>query len=186
MHHAEIAKQLLLRVAALLLADDHDRLTVEPRESADHRLVVGIAAVAVEFNEVGRNCLNIVECVRALGVPGELDTLPTGQVGVNLFAQPVQFLLQRSDLGIEFDILPHREVFHIGDALLQLHDGSLEIEIVLTFCHTSGYLSFGSVSVPVGLRHSRLIQAFAEPARPAQIGHKDKEQGENNNHKKDQ
>ena len=45
--HAEVAQHLLRHAASLLLADDHDRDTVEARHAADDRVVVGEMAVTV-------------------------------------------------------------------------------------------------------------------------------------------
>src|SRR5690606_18636326 len=45
--HAIVAPDALLGVTALLLADDHHRLAIEPRRPADDGMIVGVHAVAV-------------------------------------------------------------------------------------------------------------------------------------------
>ena len=51
--HAEVAVDLLLGVAALLVADHHARDAVEAREAADDRGIVRERAVAVQLLEIG-------------------------------------------------------------------------------------------------------------------------------------
>src|SRR5437899_2385526 len=50
--HAEVARDLLTRVAPLLVADDDDPLSLEPRQATDDRRVVPVEPVAVELDEV--------------------------------------------------------------------------------------------------------------------------------------
>ena len=60
--HAEVAVDLLLGVAPLLVPDHHAALAVEAREPADDRRVVGERAVAVQLLETGEEP---VRCSRA-------------------------------------------------------------------------------------------------------------------------
>ena len=53
--HAEVALQVLLRVAAALVADHHHRVAVEPRPAAHDRRVVAEEPVAVQLDEVGED-----------------------------------------------------------------------------------------------------------------------------------
>ena len=69
--HTEIAMQLLLRIAALLLADHHQWATLEARQAADHRRVVGEAPVTVQFHEIGAEHLDPVQRIRPLRMAGE-------------------------------------------------------------------------------------------------------------------
>ena len=74
--HAELALEPLLDVAALLVADERDRAAVELAEAGDDRAVVGAAAVAVQLDPVVEDPSDVVERVRPVGVPGELDRAP--------------------------------------------------------------------------------------------------------------
>ena len=71
----------LLRVAALLVADQHDGATVELADAGDERRVVGAAAVAVQLDEVVDDPRDVVERVRAVVVARELDGAPRLLVG---------------------------------------------------------------------------------------------------------
>src|SRR5205823_14881065 len=78
-----------------LLTDEHDCPAVEATEPGDHRAVVGAAAVAVQLDPVGENPLDVVEGVRAVGMPGELDRAPdllVGRLGLELLELPLQSL----------------------------------------------------------------------------------------------
>ena len=74
--HSEVAMQLLLRVAAFLLADDHHRLAVEEGHARDDGGIVGEGAVAVNFLEIREQTLDVVEAVRTLWMAGKLHPFP--------------------------------------------------------------------------------------------------------------
>src|SRR5262249_14220438 len=70
--HSEIAVQLLLGVAPFLLAHHHDRPAFEESRAAHDGRIVGIQAIAVDFLEIRKDTLDVIERMRALGVTGEL------------------------------------------------------------------------------------------------------------------
>ena len=74
--HPVLPVEALLEVAALLVADQRDRATVEPAEAGDERAVVGAAAVAVQLDPVVEDPVDVVERVRPVLVPRELDGAP--------------------------------------------------------------------------------------------------------------
>ena len=74
--HPEVAPDVLVRLGALLLADDDEPPAVDPGESRDDRLVVAERAVAVELDELVGHRRHELERVRPLDVPGELDPRP--------------------------------------------------------------------------------------------------------------
>src|SRR3984885_5134048 len=74
--HAVIAPHSLLGVAALLVADQHHRYALDPRQSADDGQVVAVHAVAVQFVPVGENHGHIVEGIRTLRMTRQLRDLP--------------------------------------------------------------------------------------------------------------
>ena len=77
-----------------LRADDDDAVFAELGETADHGAVLGKEAVAVQFAEVGEGGVEIIQRVGALGMAGELNALPGGEVGVNLPAGFLEFSLR--------------------------------------------------------------------------------------------
>jgi hypothetical protein len=58
---AEVAAEVLLGVAALLLTDDHDRPAFEERGAADRGLVVHVESVAVQLLEVIEEHADVVQ-----------------------------------------------------------------------------------------------------------------------------
>src|SRR5437660_461677 len=96
--HAEVPRDLLARVTALLVTDDDDPLPVEACEAADDRGVVAVEPVAVELDEVLEEEPDEVTRVGALGVAGELRSLPGRQTGVGLPARPQELVLELGDL----------------------------------------------------------------------------------------
>src|SRR2546428_234074 len=126
--HAEVARDLLTRVAPLLVVDDDDPLPLEPRQATDDRRVVPVEPVAVELDEVLEEEPDEVARVGALGVAGELRPLPGGQARVGLLALPVEPLLELRDLLAAAG----RVVLGLErrDPVLQLEQGLLEIKRV--------------------------------------------------------
>jgi hypothetical protein len=68
------------------MADDHHRHVVEEPEARDDGLVVGEAAIAVNFRELREELLDVVERRRPAGMTGDLDALPGLQMRVDLAA----------------------------------------------------------------------------------------------------
>ena len=83
---AEVAVDLLLGVAALLVADDQHRLALVERGAGDDGVVVGEAAVAVQLDEVGEQALDVVERGRPRRMARHQHALPRRQVLVELAA----------------------------------------------------------------------------------------------------
>src|SRR5262249_41289711 len=84
---AEVAKQALLGVSSLLVADDRDRLTVKLREPGDDGPVVAVRSIAVQFHEVGKQQRDVILGIRPLRVPCDLRTLPGSEVRVRFVSQ---------------------------------------------------------------------------------------------------
>ena len=82
----EVAIDLLLGVAALLVADDEDRLALVERGAGDDRVIVGETAIAVQLDEVGEQALDVVERGRARRMARHLDALPRRQVAIEVAA----------------------------------------------------------------------------------------------------
>src|SRR5437867_5506825 len=73
--HAEIAIQLLLRISSLLVADEADRRVRHESETAHDRGIVTKVAVAVDFDELVADVLDVIEEVRTLRMTCKLYLL---------------------------------------------------------------------------------------------------------------
>ena len=96
--HAEVAADLFLRVAPLLMPDDRDGDTPEDREPGDDRRIVGVLPVAMELDEVGHERLDVVERIGAPGMPRDERLLPRREARVDLSRDAVQLLAELLDL----------------------------------------------------------------------------------------
>src|SRR5438067_1810177 len=84
--HPEVARDLLARVAPLLVTDHDHRLPIEAREAADDGRIVAEQAVAVQLGEFLQQQLAPVARVGTLGVPRQLRALPGREAGVRALA----------------------------------------------------------------------------------------------------
>ena len=109
MRHPEVALQVLLRVAAALVADHHHRLAVEARPPADDRGVLAERAVAVQLDEVGEAEPQVVVGERPLVAPRHLHALQRREVAIDRLAQLDELPLERRDL------LHHVELPLVGE-----------------------------------------------------------------------
>ena len=94
LRHAEVAVDLLLGVAALLVADDRHRPVAEEREAADERRVVREAPVAVELGPLREERLDVVERVGPVRVARDQRLLPGRELRVDLAPARVELLAQ--------------------------------------------------------------------------------------------
>jgi hypothetical protein len=75
------------------MPDESDRAAAEAPETGDDGRVVGAGTVAVQLGEVVQQPLGVVEGVRTLVVPRELDRIPDVRLGCALgdaTAQPAE------------------------------------------------------------------------------------------------
>ena len=77
---AEVPVDLRLRVAALVVADDHHRLALVAGGARDDGVIVGEAAVAVQLDEIGEEPLDVVEHVGPAGMARHQHALPGRQL----------------------------------------------------------------------------------------------------------
>ena len=73
--HAEIAAAALFKRAALLVADTTSSCR-QTGQTANDRFIIGKSAVSVEFMEVRKDRIDIVERVRALRMASHKRALP--------------------------------------------------------------------------------------------------------------
>ena len=85
MRHAEVAPDVLLGVGALLLADDHDSMTVDPGEAAPSPRRRR-RPVAVELDELVGHLGEKLERPRTAEVARQLDAVP--HVGLGVLGRP--------------------------------------------------------------------------------------------------
>jgi hypothetical protein len=120
---------VLLHVAALLVADDHDRLALEARPSPHDCGVVAEGAVTVQLHPVGEDPLHVVQGVGAAGVTGHLHLLDGRQVPVGLLAELLELSAELAQLAGDVDPLLLGEFQELLDLLLELHHVPLELEV---------------------------------------------------------
>ncbi|MNI22318.1 hypothetical protein D3C73_758700 [compost metagenome] len=118
-----------LGVVALFVAHDHDRLAAEAGQAPDDRLVVAELTVAVQFDEIREQAVEVVDEVRTLRVTRDLGAHPRVQVGVGFDAQGVGLLAQGGDLALE-RAAGRRQQRQLGDLGVQLGDRLFEFEVV--------------------------------------------------------
>src|SRR5262249_37756908 len=82
--HPPLTREALLGVATLLVADQRDGAAVEPAQPGDEGAVVGAAPIAMQFDPVVEDPRHVVERVRPLLVPRELDRPPDLVLGRGL------------------------------------------------------------------------------------------------------
>ena len=128
--HAEVAPDLGLGVAALLMADDHDAAAVDAGQTTDDGLVVAKGAVAGQLLELVADHPQIIQRVRPRRMTRELRHLPRGQVAEDLRGAQAQFVLQRVHLGVDIDRRAVAGVTELLDLCFQIGDGLLEVEVV--------------------------------------------------------
>ena len=112
----------LLRVAALLLADEDDGAAVEPAEPGDDRPVVRAAAIAVQLEEVVEDPLDVVERVRPILVPRQLDRLPD-LVVARLLLETVDLVLEPLELAGQLRPAEELHGAELTEPLAQAHLG---------------------------------------------------------------
>ncbi len=127
--HAEVAPQVLLHVAALLLADDHDGRAAQARPPPDDGLVVAEVAVPVQLDPVGEDPLDVVEGVRALRVARDVHLFQRLQVLVRAPLQLLQLAAEDPHLIGHVDAPTIGEIQKLVDLRLDLDDVALEIQM---------------------------------------------------------
>ena len=109
---------ILVGVAAFLVADHHDCPTAESAEAGDDRRVVTVVAVAVQLEPVVDQPLNVVEGVRPVWLPCELDRMPDLLVG-GCGDEAVELTLQPLELALETRAAQQRQALQLAQLLPQ-------------------------------------------------------------------
>jgi hypothetical protein len=74
----------LLEGVALLVADEHHPIIANAGKARAHGPVVANGTVTVEFDELLKNEVDIIHCLRSLGMARNQDRVPSRQVHINL------------------------------------------------------------------------------------------------------
>ena len=128
MRAAEVAHNVFLGVAPLLVGHHRDGTAADLGQPAGHGRVVAEQTVAVQLGEVCEAETEVIEGERPRRVAGDLHPLPCGQVLVDLLAQSGDLLLDLFHLGLDGQFLTVGTVEQILQAFLQLGDGLFEIQ----------------------------------------------------------
>ena len=91
---AEVAIDALLGVAAFLRAEHGNFPALEARHAANHGGIVAKSAVAVNFAEVGKDALDVVQRIGPHGMARQFGALPWRELARDLPAQSFHALLQ--------------------------------------------------------------------------------------------
>jgi hypothetical protein len=115
-------------VVALLMPDHQHRLVVEPRQPADHGMVVGKGPVACQAGEFGEQLVDVVLAMRPVRVPRHLALLPGRQVLVEIAQRRIRLAVQRLGLlrhvhagvGLRHRAKLFRLAFDVGEGLFEI------------------------------------------------------------------
>src|SRR5690606_7081632 len=128
--HAEVAVALLLGVAALLVADDHQPPLTEPCQSADDGVVVAEHAITMQLIEITEYSVNVLKRVRAPRMARQLGHLPGRQRGEDVPGKLFALLLELLDLLSEVQVALRTDPLEFLDLDLEVGNGLFEVEKV--------------------------------------------------------
>ena len=126
--HPEIAGDVFLGVPTFLVAEQDDTLVSDAAYAANEGLVVAATAVAMQFDELIGQHLDVIKGARPLGVAGDLNLLRGAQVAEDFLATACRQGLELKQLLADIDFRVFGQLPDLVDLLLQLHQGLLEVE----------------------------------------------------------
>ena len=126
--HAEVAQAPLACIATFLLPHHHAGGAIEAREPADDAQVVGKVAVSVQFDEVSEDVADVVQRVRALGMPRNLGDLPRREVRIDVFGELQALLAELVDFFRNVDGGLGLHIAQLFDLAFEIGNRLLEIE----------------------------------------------------------
>lgn len=86
------------------MPDDHHRATIQARNTADDRFVIGVSAIARQLFEVGKDVFDIIQGIRTARVACQLGNLPSPKIGKNLARQLNALFTQALNLFVQINI----------------------------------------------------------------------------------
>src|ERR1039458_6266664 len=84
MRRPEVAQNVFLGIPAFLGANHHHFMPTKAGKTAYHGPVLRKQPVAVQLAEVGKGCLEVIQREWPLRMPGNLDAVPSAEVGKDL------------------------------------------------------------------------------------------------------
>ena len=125
---AEIAAKIFFCVAAFLVTKKDDALLVEGGQTSDQGPIFAKGAVSAELEDVSGPVFEVVEEVGALGMADDLDSLPRGEISINLAPGICPFFLEGGDFRFGTEFLFARKFSKFFNPLFQLGKRLFEFE----------------------------------------------------------
>ncbi len=110
-----------------MLADEHDLLAIDPGQSRQDRAVIAEGMVAMQFNELVKNHLDVIHRLRTIRMTRDADGFPRTQAVVNLTGLALQLQSQLTDRLLQ-GLRRRWLTFELFDLCLQVEDRLLERE----------------------------------------------------------
>jgi hypothetical protein len=111
------------------MADNHDRIPIKPGPTGHDCAVVPKPPVSEKLHPIGKYTGDVVEGVRALGVPSHLDLFQGCEILKNLFFQDFEFPSQDPNLVRDVDALVLGGLQEPVDLVLEIDDVPLELQM---------------------------------------------------------
>src|ERR1700736_5222545 len=105
MRTAKIAADILFRITAFLVRNDHAMVVSNLCETSRHRFIISEKPITMQFNELRKGETQIIKCKWTGGMPCDLYFLPSRKVAVDLLPRVFNLLFHRSNFRIEVDRL---------------------------------------------------------------------------------
>ena len=125
----------LAKAAARVVTDEHDRTAAEASEALGDRGVARERSIAAQLDEVVADPLNVVEGVRTVRVPSELDRAPH-LLGARLCGDALDLPLETRQLPGDADTAEEREAPELREVLTQTK--LLDLPLLRLGGHASG------------------------------------------------
>ena len=124
---AEIAGDFFLGVAALVMADDHGLVAGDAAHARDDGFVIAKTPVAMEFVKILHDHFDVIACLRAVGVAGDLHGLPRRQILIGFLEQGGQGLAQAVDLVGIVGVFGFLQIDQVGDLAASIATWAFQI-----------------------------------------------------------
>ena len=119
------------------MANDHHRLAVQTRGTANDGRVIGEVAITVQFFELGEQVIDVIKGIGPLRVAGQTGDLPAGQIAEDAFGERFALVLQAGNLIADVQRVVVTNQAQFFDLGLQVGDRLFEIQEVRVHRHPS-------------------------------------------------
>ena len=96
--HSEITERSFARITAFLMSDHHNRLTVKTSHAADNRRIIRVSTITVQFMEVRKNHVDVIQCVRTIRMASQKRHFPRRKLIEDFFEKFGFFLFKPVDV----------------------------------------------------------------------------------------